>query len=257
MTASRFSLARRLRAGETVYCGWCAIPAPLVAETVAREGFAAVNIDQQHGLYDTAISAQAIAAIHHAAAAPMVRVPLGDFASASRMLDYGAEAIIAPMINNLADAKRFVAATKYPPLGERSFGPTRAAALAGIDVQDYFRTANTETLALAMIETREALNNVETIAGTDGVDGLFVGPFDLSVALSDGAVLDPLSKDVEMALDVILGAAKKAGKFAGLYCSNAERALEGHKRGFRLLAVGSDTSFLRAGAAAQLAKLKS
>lgn len=256
MTASHFSLARALRAGESVYCAWCSIPSPLVAETIAREGFAAVTVDQQHGLYDIAAGAQAIAAIHHAGSAPIVRVPLDDFASASRMLDYGAEAVIAPMINNPADARRLVAAAKYPPLGERSFGPARAASLAGIDVNEYFRSANTETLALAMIETREALDSAETIAAMEGIDGLFVGPFDLSVALSNGAVLDPLSKDVEMALDVILAAAKKAGKFAGLYCSNAERALEGQKRGFRLLAVGSDMSFLRAGAAAQLRKLK-
>lgn len=257
MTASCFSFARALRAGETIYCAWCSIPAPLVAETIAREGFAAVTIDQQHGLYDVATAAQAIAAIHHAGSAPIVRVPLNDFASASRMLDYGAEAVIAPMINNLADARHLVAATKYPPLGERSFGPARAASLAGIDANEYFRGANTDTLALAMIETREALNNVETIAAADGIDGLFVGPFDLSVALSKGAVLDPLSKDVEMAFDLILAAAKKAGKFAGLYCSNAERALEGQKRGFRLLAIGSDMSFVRAGAAAQLKLLGS
>ncbi len=106
MTA--FSLARRLRAGETVYCGWCALGSPIVAETVAREGFSAVNIDQQHGLWDFAGVVAAIGAICHAGASPVVRVPLGDFASASRALDCGAEAIIAPMINNERDAKAFV-----------------------------------------------------------------------------------------------------------------------------------------------------
>src|SRR5262245_39150831 len=127
-----FSLARRLAAGETVYTGWCALPAPIVAETIGREGFAAVTIDQQHGLWDTAATAAGIAAIRMSGAAPIVRVPLGAFAVASRALDFGAEGVIAPMINTEADARAFVSATKYPPLGERSWGPTRAMTLTGI-----------------------------------------------------------------------------------------------------------------------------
>jgi 4-hydroxy-2-oxoheptanedioate aldolase len=107
-----FSLARRLAAGETVYTGWCALPAPIVAETIAREGFNTVTIDQQHGLWDTAATVNAVAAIRAAGAAPVVRVPLGAFAVASRSLDFGAEGIIAPMINTVADAKAFVSATK-------------------------------------------------------------------------------------------------------------------------------------------------
>ncbi len=138
---STFSLARRLRAGETVYCGWCALGAPIVAETLAREGFSAVAIDMQHGLWDVAAAADAIAAIHHAGSAPLLRVPAGDFAFASRALDFGAQGVIAPMINSAADARTFVAAAKYPPLGERSWGPMRATMLTGIDQRDYLRRA--------------------------------------------------------------------------------------------------------------------
>src|SRR6185503_6762867 len=94
-----YSLARRLAAGETVYTAWCALPAPIVAESIARDGFVAVTIDQQHGLWDTAATANGIAAIRAAGAAPIVRVPLGGFAMASRALDFGAEGIVAPMIN--------------------------------------------------------------------------------------------------------------------------------------------------------------
>jgi 4-hydroxy-2-oxoheptanedioate aldolase len=166
--------------------------------------------------------------------------------------------VIAPMINNVELARRFVAATKYPPLGERSWGPARAATLSGIaDLKDYFRGANDMTLALAMIETREAIDNVGAIAGTDGIDGLFVGPFDLSVALSNGAVLDPFSKEVESALDVILDAAKTHKKIPGIFCANAEIALAAAKRGFRFVAIGSDLAYLRAGVAAQLKTLNS
>ena len=256
MSASGFPLARRLRAGETVYTAWCALASPIVAENIAREGFSAIVLDQQHGLYDIATTAQGIASVRHAGSSPVVRVPLSDFPSASRALDFGAEAVIAPMINTLDDARRFVGAMKYPPVGERSWGPSRAGTLSGIaELKDYFRDANGMTLALAMIETREALDNVSAIAGTDGIDGLFVGPFDLSIALSHGAVLDPFSKDVEKALDVILDAATKHKKIPGIYCADAEVALIAAKRGFRFIAVGGDLSYLRAGAAAQLKAL--
>jgi 4-hydroxy-2-oxoheptanedioate aldolase len=256
MSAPGFSLARRLRAGETVYTAWCALAAPIVAENVAREGFTCVVLDQQHGMYEIASTVAAIGPVRHAGASPVVRVPLNDYSSASRVLDVGAEAVIAPMINNVEAARRFVGAMKYPPVGERSWGPARAAALAGItELKDYFRDANDMTLALAMIETRDALDNVDAIAGTNGIDGLFVGPFDLSIALSNGAVLDPFSRDVEAALDVILDAAVKHKKIPGIYCSHAEVALIAAKRGFKFIAVGGDLAYLRAGAAAQLRAL--
>ncbi len=255
--ASRFSLARRLRAGETVFSAWCGLPAPLVIENIARAGFTAAVIDQQHGLWDTPTTLQAIAGVHQAGSAPIVRVPLGDFAGAARVLDFGAEAVIAPMINTADDARAFVSATKYPPLGERSVGAHRAAALAGYpDQRPYLKDANESTLTFAMIETRTALSNLDAIAATPGIDVLFVGPSDLSMALSDGKTLDAHSPDVETALDKILAACKRAGKIAGLYCIDAERAAATAKRGFTFLTVGSDLAFLRAGAMEQLAKLK-
>ena len=107
-----------------------------------------------------------------------------------------------------------------------------------------------------MIETREALDNLDAIAAVPGIDVLFVGPSDLSITLSNGAVLDPHSAEVDAALDKVIAAAKKAGKIAGLYCVNAERAVACAKRGIRFLAVGSDLGMLRAGAAAQLKVLK-
>jgi 4-hydroxy-2-oxoheptanedioate aldolase len=252
-----FTLARRLEAGETVYTGWCPLPSPYSAEALAREGFVAVTIDQQHGLWDTAATATGITMVRAAGAAPVVRVPLGSFAVASRCLDFGAEGIIAPMINTVADAKAFVAATKYPPIGERSWGPLRAMPLAGVSVQkQYLAEANAATVTLAMIETKTAMTNLDAIAAVPGIDVLFVGPSDLSIGLTDGAELDPHSATVDAALDKLVAACRKAGKIAGLYCANAERAVACAKRGFRFLAVGSDLGFLRAGAAAQLKVLK-
>lgn len=256
--AAPFALARRLRAGETVFTGWCNIASPLVCETLAREGFSAVAIDQQHGLWDTAATVNAIAAIHLAGASPIVRVPLAQFATVSRVLDFGAEGVIAPLINTPADARAFVAAAKFPPLGERSWGPHRAMTLGGMaDPKTHLREANDLTVTLAMIETRTALDNLDTIVATPGIDAVFVGPSDLSITLSGGAVLDPHSAEVERALDRIVAAAQKAGKVPGAYCQNAERAVALAARGFRFLAVGSDLQFLRAGTAEQVKVLKS
>jgi 4-hydroxy-2-oxoheptanedioate aldolase len=251
-----FDLARRLRAGETVYSAWCNLGSPIVAETIAREGFGCVVLEQQHGLWDTASIVTGIGAVHYAGSTPAMRVPLADFAFVSRALDMGAEAIIAPMINSAADARQFVAA-KYPPLGERSWGATRAMTLQGkTSAVDYLREANDGTLTLAMIETQTALANVDAIAAIPGIDALFIGPYDLSTTLSGGKAQDIQAPKVERAIDQICLAAKKAGKIPGIYCRDVERALAMAKRGFRFLAVGSDLGILREGAAAQIKALK-
>jgi 4-hydroxy-2-oxoheptanedioate aldolase len=248
-TQPAFSLARRLGAGETVHSGWCGLPSPIVAELVGREGFPAVTLDGQHGLWDTASVLAAVAQVRQGGAAPIVRIPVGEFATASRALDFGAEGIIAPMINTQADARAYVSFTKFPPIG--------ATTLANMpDQKVYLREANDLTVTFAMIETRTALDNVEAIAATPGIDALFLGPADLSIALSNGADVDPMSREVERELDRIVAAANKAGKIMGAYCHTAERAVALAKRGVRFLAVGSDMGFLRAGAAAALKVLK-
>jgi 4-hydroxy-2-oxoheptanedioate aldolase len=161
------------------------------------------------------------------------------------------------MINTVADARAFVSATKYPPLGDRSWGPHRATTLGGMpDQKVYLREANNLTLTFAMIETRTALDNLDAIAATPGIDALFLGPSDLSIALSNGAVLDPVSAEVERELDRIVAAAQKHGKIPGAYCSNGARAKAVEARGMRFMAVGSDLNFLRAGAAIEMKVLK-
>jgi len=257
MDQPAFSLARRLRAGETVYAGWCFLGSPIVAETLGREGFGAVVLDIQHGLWDTAAIIAGIGAVHHGGAAPVVRVPLGDFGFVSRALDFGAEAVIAPMINSVEDARQFAAAAKFPPLGERSWGPQRAMALQGRAItSDYLREANEGTLTLAMVETPAALANVDAIAATAGIDALFVGPYDLSTSLSGGKAQDVQAPEVERAIDKIGAAAEKAGKIPGIYCRDAERASAMAKRGFRFITIGSDLGIVREGAAAVLRALK-
>jgi 4-hydroxy-2-oxoheptanedioate aldolase len=257
MAIATFTLAARLRAGETVLSGWCGMPYPIVAEIIGRDGFPAVTLDSQHGLWDLSAILTTIAAVRQGGSAPVVRVPVGEFATVSRVLDFGAEGIIAPMINTAADAKAFAAAAKYPPIGERSWGPHRAMTLAGLTDQSvYLREANDHIVTLAMIETRTALSNIDAIVDTPGIDGLFLGPSDLSIALSDGKLVNPMSPDVEREIDRILGAAQRAKKIPGAYCHTAERASQLAKLGFRFLAVTSDLAFLRAGVAAALKTAK-
>jgi 4-hydroxy-2-oxoheptanedioate aldolase len=253
MSTSAFSLAHRLRTGETVHSGWCGLPYPIIAELVGREGFPAVTLDGQHGLWDIASMVAGIAQVRQAGAAPIVRIPVGEFATVSRVLDFGAEGIIAPMINTPADARAYVSFAKFPPIGERSWGPHRVTTLANMpDQKVYLREANELTVTFAMIETRTALDNVEAIASTPGIDALFLGPADLSIAFSKGGNVDAMAAEVDRELDRIIAAAGKAGKIMGAYCHSAERAVALAKRGARFLAVGSDMGFLRAGAAAAL-----
>ena len=257
MAIPAFTLASRLRAGEPVFSGWCGLPYPLIAETLGRDGFAAVTVESQHGLWDVSGILAGIAAIRQGGAAPLVRVPFGDFALVSRVLDFGAEGIIAPMINTPTDARALAAAAKFPPIGERSWGPHRATTLAGLTDQSiYLREANDHIVTLAMIETRTALQNFDAIIATPGIDGFFLGPSDLSIALSDGKTLDPLSKDVERELDKLIAATQRVKKIPGAYCHSAERAAALAKRGVKFLAVSSDLAMLRAGAAAAMKVLK-
>jgi 4-hydroxy-2-oxoheptanedioate aldolase len=257
MAIPAFTLAGRLRSGETVFSGWCGLPYPIVAEMLGRDGFPAVTIESQHGLWDIAGILAGIAAVRQGGAAPIVRVPWGDFALVSRALDFGAEGIIAPMINTSADARALAGAAKFPPIGERSWGPHRATTFAGLSDQSiYLREANDHIVTLAMIETRTALQNFDAIIKTPGVDGFFLGPSDLSIALSDGKTVDPLSKDVERELDRMIAGAQRAKKIPGAYCHSAERAVALAKRGVKFLAVSSDLAMLRAGASAAMKVLK-
>ena len=201
-------------------------------------------------------TAAGIAAVHMAGAAPVVRVPLGDFAVVSRVLDFGAEGVIAPMINTPEDARALrrggeVSAARRAQL--RSAARPDAQQHGGAD---YIAQANEIVVTFAMIETRAALDNLDAILATPGIDAVFVGPSDLSLALTDGKTLDPHSKEVDAAVDGSARRRKKAGKIAGAYTANAERANELAARGFRFLAVASDTAFVRAGTAATWKALK-
>jgi 4-hydroxy-2-oxoheptanedioate aldolase len=241
-------LADLLGQEKTVLSAWCGLPDPAVAGLLAREDFDAVTLDMQHGAIDFAAVLRAIALIAAAGKPPIARIPVGEFATAARLLDAGAGAVIAPMINTVDDARRFAAFTKFPPLGERSWGPHGALAVSGLQPGDYLKSANTLSLSLAMIETREALEAIDAILAVAGIDGIFIGPADLSIALSRGEALDPMGSAVDRALDHALARCRAAGKHPCVYAHTPERAAQLARKGFALVAIGSDSAFLRAGA---------
>lgn len=248
-----FDLAERLRAGETLFMSWVADPGGLVAETTARAGFDLVNLDMQHGLHDPVSIMRSIGGVVGTGKPAVVRIPVGDFAMASRALDMGASAVIAPMIDTPADARAFADAMKFPPLGRRSWGPTRAMALQGrASAADYLAGANRETLALAMIETREALDNLDAILSVDGIDGVFVGPSDLSVTLSGGTLIDGSDPIVEAPIRRIRDAAEAHGKIPAIFCASGEKAREMANLRYRLIAIAVDQVYIVAGCRALL-----
>jgi 4-hydroxy-2-oxoheptanedioate aldolase len=162
-----------------------------------------------------------------------------------RALDAGAYGVICPNIETREECERFVGACRYAPAGYRSVGPLRAPLYAGAD---YLRYANETLLAIAQVETRKGLDNVDEIASVRGLDMLYVGPFDLALSLGREAKGDPTDSVVVAAIDRIVSAAKRARLKAGIYCSSAGYAKQMIEKGFDFVTVTSDSAMISAGA---------
>jgi 4-hydroxy-2-oxoheptanedioate aldolase len=245
-------LAKGLAGGD-VLCAWITMNEPAVAEWLAREGFDAVVLDMQHGAIDLAGAMRSILSVALAGKPTIARVPIGDFALASLLLDVGASAILAPMINSGDDARRLVEFVKFPPLGQRSWGPRAALALSGLEAPAYFKAANAMTQAIAMIETRAALDALDDILRVDGIDGVFVGPSDLSIALSDGREVEPRGEAVMSEARRVAERAKAHGKYAAMFCFSGADARAMQALGYRVCTISSDQNLLRAAARSELA----
>lgn len=240
--------AGTLGAGAAHFTGWMFTPSPMVVETVARAGFHSVTLDAQHGFATFETIAEGVAAAALAGRPALVRLPLDGYGLGARALDVGAAGLIAPMIDDAGDARAFVDAVKFPPVGRRSWGPIRSMGLLGLARDAYLRQANELTLALAMIETERALENVDAIVATDGLDGLLIGPNDLCVSLTGGETVDPAHPRVTAALDRIAAAASRVGKPVAIFANTPAFASDYLRRGYRMIALGPDLAFLSAGA---------
>ena len=235
--------------GRPALNGWLSIASPFVAEIMAGQGYDTLTIDLQHGALDYSAMLPMLQAMRAWPVTPIVRVPWREPGIVMKALDAGAMAIICPMINNAEEAAEFASFMRYPPRGTRSYGPTRAA----VAHPGYGVAANDEVLAFAMIETREGLDNVEAIAATPGIDGLYVGPSDLALGTSDGRLapgFDPTDETLVASIKRIAAVAKANGIMAGLHCGAPDYAAEAIKWGFDLTTVSGDSRLLAMAASA-------
>ena len=248
-------LKKLLDAGNTVLSGWCCITDPRYLETVCEHGFDAIVLDMQHGFFDETSVQNGIATLVARGKAPLVRIPLARWDLASRVMDFGALAVIAPMINNVEDARAFVSATRLVPTGERSFGPRHAATLYGIDTNAYLNGIDQCSLALAMIETREAYRNLDEIIGLEGLDGILIGPGDLSISFRQDPVPDAYGPDTIDVVRDIVERCRQAGKTTAAFSFDPDAANMLHGLGVDIISVGLDVTYIADGINSHISRL--
>ncbi|MEM7664095.1 MAG: aldolase/citrate lyase family protein [Pseudomonadota bacterium] len=237
--------------------GWLSIGNPFTAEIMASQDYDCITIDIQHGALDYNSALPMLQAMRASGKTLMARVPWNDPAIIMKTLDAGAYGIICPMINSRSEAEAFISWMRYPPKGNRSFGPTRVNFAAG---PGYAEEANDELLAIAMIETREAIENLEEIVSTPGLDAIYIGPADLTLGAKQGELPPGFDREEPEMIELIkriLTAAKKGGLRAGLHCGTPEYAVGAIKWGFDLVTISGDSRLLAAGAAASVGKARS
>ena len=244
-----------LDAGNTVLSGWCGITDTRYLETIAGHDFDAVVLDMQHGFFDETSIQDGIATLIARGKAVLVRIPLARWDTASRVMDFGALAVIAPMINTADDARAFVSATRFVPVGNRSFGPRHAASLYGIDTNEYLNEFDQCSLALAMIETREAYDNLDEIIEVEGIDGVLIGPGDLSISFRQNPVPDAYGVDTIDVVKDIVKRCKRAGKKTAAFSFNTEAANMLNGLAVDIISVGLDVSYISDGVKSHLVGL--
>ncbi len=241
-------------AGKPGINAWLSMPNTITAEITARQDFDSIVIDLQHGLNDYLSALNMLQALEPGTATPMARVPWLEPGIIMKLLDAGALGIICPMVNTPQDAENLVRWAHYAPRGTRSFGPTRALMAYGVD---YPTKANGEVITLAMIETVQALENVDAIVATPDLTGVYIGPSDLSLSMGHTPKLDQDQPEVVEAIKRILAACKKAGVRAGIHCISAAYAKKMIALGFDLITLGgSDNRIYTAALQERLAEMR-
>ncbi len=223
--------------GEAALGAWLALPDTHSAELMSRLGFDWATIDMQHGLVDYQRATEMLQAMTASGTTPIVRVPWNEPGIIGKMLDAGAHGIIIPMVNSRAEAEAAAAACRYPPRGKRSFGPFRAGLLYG---GNYLEEANEQIYCIPMIETQQALDSLDDILSVPGVDGVYVGPSDLSVSLGLRPAPDQEDENFIAAIDKILDGCKRHGLFAGV-AGTVKEAPKRIRQGFRFVEVARDS----------------
>jgi 4-hydroxy-2-oxoheptanedioate aldolase len=236
------SIPAILREQGFVLNSYCQMPGAFAAEIYSRQGWDAIMLDLQHGViaYDTAVAM--LQAICASGVTPLVRIPPAVPAFAMQMLDAGALGVIGALVNTRADAEALVAACRYPPLGARSLGPARAAVIYG---DGYVAGANTEIAVMAMVETAEAVDNVEDILAVEGLDGIYIGPADLAMSLGCAPDVGNPDPRVAAAIERVRAACAARGRIVGMIAPTPAAARKLIDRGFTFVTLASDAQALR------------
>jgi 4-hydroxy-2-oxoheptanedioate aldolase len=246
---SAASFAAKARANEPVVGYWVVLDSPVSTERVARLGYDYVALDAQHGLMGYSGWLHGLMAIDAAGAAGIVRVPSNNAAFIGQALDAGAAGVIVPLVNNAEEATAAVRTVRYPPHGLRSYGPMRSALRIGPTPAE----ADATVLCLAMIETPEGLANVKEICSVPGIDGVYIGPSDLCLAVGGKFPNDPdVAEEFNAALVTIREAAQDAGVIAAIHTASGEIAAQRISEGFTFVTVASDLTHLEIAAANHL-----
>jgi len=247
-------MKKKLAAGEPALGMWACLNTEVTLEVAAGLGFDWALIDCEHGLIHTEGLLPFLRAAAGHGMATVVRMPsVHELSAFKRVLDMGAEGVLVPLVRTAEEVAAVVAECKYPPAGNRGIASHRAHGY-GTDFMDYFQRANDNVFVAVQIETAEAMENVEAIAAVDGLDGLFVGPADLSAAF--GKPFDTQSQVFQDAIDRVLAACKAAGKPAGIYCHGPDDAKQWLQRGFTFVNVCNDQSTLVRGIRSALEEMR-
>ena len=225
----------------TVFGLWSVVPGSFGVEILSRTGVDYVCVDQQHGVIGYDAMVPMLQAIEAGGAAPITRVLSGDPYGIMKSLDAGAWGVIVPLVNSAADAQSAVAACRYPPRGVRSYGPVRVGGVIGSSDPEVL---DAETLCLVMVETREALERVDEIAATPGLDGIYIGPTDLALSLGLTPTLEIREEEHAGAIERVREACARNGIAAGIHSPSGEWARMHAEAGFDMVTVATDASLL-------------
>jgi len=242
---------RTLEAGGTSFGAWMQFGHPGIAEVFATAGFPWVAMDCEHTDIGIAEFMACARGMHGRGSLPLARVRENDTLAIRQILDAGAGGVIVPLVQGPADAERAVAAAMYPPRGIRGSAFVRANDY-GLRFDEYAAAANRDTLVIVMAESRAAVENIEETLAVDGVDGVFIGPYDLSASYGiPGQISHPAIRDARRR---ILEACGRTGKAAGIHLVRFDPAdvAAAVRDGFRFVALGMDNIFLQQGARAAL-----
>ena len=240
-------IRQRWNEGRPAVVAWLQIPSAFSAELIAGIGFDGLVVDLQHSVIDYRQAVEMLTAIEARGCEPIVRPSESNFTEIGKLLDAGASGIIAPLVDDAGSARALADAIHYPPTGTRSLGPRRPLLRWGAD----YRNRTTDLIvSFAMIETRAGLDNLDEILAVPALDGVFVGPSDLALALGCEPAADPTDERVLDAIAHIADRAHASGKRVGIFCGSAEAARARVEQGFDLVSVGTDAQMLGSAARA-------